>query len=192
MNLKKDACVLYMHKAEMPVKLAIPCLLAGILFLMIYLGNPSYYTKLLAVVTANFLDVISGEITAIIVGIGLNLNPLVVVSLIIFIESDISLFVAWNFDILKTIPKIGRWLIRYEDKIKSKIEKKKWAKTAEFYGLVLMAAVPFYGTGALASTVVGRLLGMGWKRSWLAVTIGVTIRSVIILIVIYFGYTVLI
>jgi uncharacterized membrane protein len=155
---------------------------------MIYLSASFYFTKLLAVISANFLDIFSGEITAVILGVGLGVNPIIVVLLIIFIESDISLFVAWNFDILKSIPKIGGKIAQYEEKIKHKIEKKKWAKTAEFYGLTLMAAIPFYGTGALSSTLIGRLLGMEWKRSWLAVTIGVTLRSIVILTIIYFGY----
>ncbi len=180
-----------MLQTKPSLKFMIPWVFATLVFLMIYFSGPSCYNRLALVASVNFLDVISGEITAILVGINSGLNPLVVTSFIIFIESDISLIVALNFDILKKPPKMGKRLITYEKKIKNLIEKKSWLKTAAFFGVILITAVPSYGTGALPATIIGRLLGLGWKKSWLAVTIGAAARSVLISLIIYFGYIVL-
>lgn len=173
------------------IKFIVPLILVGIIFLMIYFLSEKYYYGLATVTSVNFLEVVSGEITSILVGINLGLNPVIAGSFIIFLESDISLFVAWNFDVLKKAPKVGRKLVDYEEKMREIIEKKRWIKTAQFLGVMTIAFIPFYGTGALPSTIIGRLLGMGWKKSWLAVTLGATIRSIIILVIIFWGYTVI-
>jgi uncharacterized membrane protein len=167
-------------------KFIIPWALAGIVALIIYLSGPYYYTRFSAVLIL-FFEMFTGEISSVLVGIGTGLNPILVVLFVTFLESDISLFTAWNFDILKRIPKIGNSLTKYEGKAKKFIEKKHLKKIG-FIGLLILVIIPVNGTGALATTIIGRLLGFGWKKTWLCVTTGCAIRSSIIALLVYSGY----
>lgn len=56
---------------------------------------------------------------------------------------------------------------------KGKIEK------YEFWGLVLFVGIPLPGTGAWTGALIASLLGIDWKKSFLAVVVGVCIASVI-------------
>lgn len=167
-------------------KFIVPWVFAGIVTLIIYLSGPYYYTRFSTVLII-FFEICTGEITSILVGIGAGLNPILVVLFVTFLESDISIFTAWNFDILKRIPKIGNSLTKYEGKAKKFIEKKRLEKIG-FMGLLILVMIPVHGTGALASTIIGRLLGFGWKKTWLCVTTGCAVRSSIIALLVYFGY----
>jgi len=133
------------------IKFIVPLILVGIIFSMTYFLSEKYYYGLATVTSVNFLEVVSGEITSILVGINLGLNPVIAGSFIIFLESDISLFVAWNFDVLKKAPKVGRKLVDYEEKMREIIEKKRWIKTVQFLGVMTIAFIPFYVEEKLAS-----------------------------------------
>ncbi|MBU4189529.1 MAG: small multi-drug export protein [Candidatus Thermoplasmatota archaeon] len=167
-------------------KFMVPWMLGGIVALIIYLSGAYYYTRF-SMVLIIFFEICTGEVTSILVGIGAGLNPILVVLFVTFLESDISIFTAWNFDILKRIPRIGNSLIKYEGKAKKIIEKKRLEKIG-FMGLLILVMIPVHGTGALPSTIIGRLLGFGWKKTWLCVTTGCAIRSSIIALLAYSGY----
>lgn len=167
-------------------KFILPWVFAGIVTLIIYLSGPYYYTRFSAVLIF-FFEIATGEVSSILVGIGAGLNPILVVLFVTFLESDISIFTAWNFDILKRIPKIGNSLTKYEGKAKKFIEKKCLEKIG-FIGLLILVVIPVHGTGALATTIIGRLLGFGWKKTWLCVTTGCAVRSSIIALLAYSGY----
>lgn len=49
-----------------------------------------------------------------------------------------------------------------------------------FLGLALFVAVPLPGTGAYAGSCAGWLLGMEWKRSFVAVSLGVVAAGLIV------------
>ena len=167
-------------------KFILPWVFAGVVALIIYFSGLYYYTRFSAVLIL-FFEIATGEITSILIGIGAGLNPILVVLFVTFLESDISLFTAWNFDTLKMVPKIGNSLTEYEGKAKKFIEKKRLEKIG-FIGLLILVMIPVHGTGALASTVIGRLLGFGWKKTWLCITTGCAIRSSIIALLAYSGY----
>ncbi|MHC1573740.1 MAG: small multi-drug export protein [Candidatus Syntropharchaeales archaeon] len=42
---------------------------------------------------------------------------------------------------------------------------------------MLLVTTPLQGTGAVAGSVIGRLMGMTPLRTWLAVTLGITFRT---------------
>jgi uncharacterized membrane protein len=51
-----------------------------------------------------------------------------------------------------------------------------------FWGLTLFVAIPLPFTGAYTGTILSWLLGMDWRRSFLAVAIGVVIAGIIVLL----------
>ncbi len=47
-------------------------------------------------------------------------------------------------------------------------------------GLMLLVAVPLPGTGAWTGSLVAFLLGLGWRRAFLSITVGVLVSGVIV------------
>lgn len=65
-----------------------------------------------------------------------------------------------------------------------KLENKAMSKSGkiekyEFWGLVLFVGIPLPGTGAWTGSLIASLLGIDWKKAFLAVVVGVCIASVI-------------
>jgi uncharacterized membrane protein len=52
-----------------------------------------------------------------------------------------------------------------------------------FWGLALFVAVPLPLTGAYTGTILGWLLGMDWRKAFLAVGVGVLIAGVVVLLI---------
>lgn len=65
-----------------------------------------------------------------------------------------------------------------------KLEAKAMSKSGqiekyEFWGLVLFVGIPLPGTGAWTGSLIASLLGIDWKKAFLAVVIGVCMATVI-------------
>lgn len=65
-----------------------------------------------------------------------------------------------------------------------KLEAKAMSKSSqiekyEFWGLVLFVGIPLPGTGAWTGSLIASLLGIDWKKAFLAVVIGVCMATVI-------------
>lgn len=72
----------------------------------------------------------------------------------------------------------------------SKRAKRKTQKSIDKYGLwglMVFVMIPLPVTGAYIGTLAAYILGMDYKKSFVAVTIGVTISSLIIASGMYFG-----
>jgi uncharacterized membrane protein len=52
-----------------------------------------------------------------------------------------------------------------------------------FWGLALFVAVPLPLTGAYTGTILAWLLGMNWKRAFPAVSLGVLVAGVVVLLI---------
>ena len=161
----------------LPVLFAIP-------IIFIALSNIGEYSATMATF---FFAFGTGEISAIIVGTAMGLNPFIPALLVAFIESDMSLFITWNFDYLKKIPKIGKYIAKYEEKAEELLKKRKSLEEAGFFFIFAAMFVPLHGTGAITMTLAGRLLAMGERKTWLAVTLGSLVRSLLVAALIYLG-----
>ena len=66
------------------------------------------------------------------------------------------------------------------EKLEAKaMSKKDRIEKYEFWGLVFFVGIPLPGTGAWTGSLIASLLGIDWKKSFLAVVIGVCMASVI-------------
>ena len=88
--------------------------------------------------------------------------------------------------ILLLIRPIFAWLRRTKlfRPLVEKLEAKAMSKSSqiekyEFWGLVLFVGIPLPGTGAWTGSLIASLLGIDWKKSFLAVVIGVCMATVI-------------
>ncbi len=76
----------------------------------------------------------------------------------------------------KHLSKFANWLDKKVDKHKSSIEK------YGFLGLVLFVGIPLPGTGAWTGSLIASVLDMDKKKSFIAITIGVVMASIIMML----------
>jgi len=77
-----------------------------------------------------------------------------------FIDAMTSLFLVYNFDILEAIPRLGKWLMRLEERGKERLRKRENREKLAFLGLTSFVALSVQGSGGISSTILGRIAGM--------------------------------
>lgn len=73
-------------------------------------------------------------------------------------------------------------VVKLENKAMSKSDK---IEKYEFWGLMLFVGIPLPGTGAWTGALIASLLGIDWKKSFLAIVCGVCLASAIMYVVSY-------
>lgn len=163
----------------------VPAVLAAII---LYLLGPRIYLPVSAVVSSFYFAVGVGWITSPIVGLSTGLHPFWLVLLLIFISTESSLIVSLNYELLEKIPLIGRLMRWIRKKAEQVIEKHELARDVEFISIFWLMFIPIYGTGPMSMTMVGRLLSLNWKKTWLTITLSATARFTIIILLLYLGW----
>jgi uncharacterized membrane protein len=109
-----------------------------------------------------------------------NMNPYQMAFNLWIIDSLLGSFLCLNFDYAKKIPLVGKRIATFEDIGRRTLTKHSWLKRFTLLGLFLFVVIPFQGSGALAGSIVGRIIGM---KSWrvLIAVIGGTFTSVMLL-----------
>ncbi len=169
------------------LRFAIPFILAGAVAAGIYLAGPYVYERSAAEVAVFFGAVGTGAVTAVITGVALGLHPVYAALLVTFMESDMSLFISLNFDIILDIPVIGKVVKKYMEKARRIIERRRFVEGMELVAIYTIMFIPFYGTGAITMTLVGKILGLDWREVWLTVTLASLTRSMIVAYLTYAG-----
>jgi len=156
--------------------------------LIIYLLGPKVYLPVSAVVSSFYFAVGVGWITSPIVGLSTGIHPVWLVLLLIFISTESSLVVSLNYELLEKIPGIGKLMQWIRKKAENVIEKHELARDVEFFSIFWLMFIPIYGTGPMSMTMVGRLLSLNWKKTWLTITFSATARFTIIILLLYLGW----
>lgn len=114
-------------------------------------------------------------------GVALGLDPWLV--FVVAVATNIAIFVptrlalSWFYrSVFTRIPYFDAYLVRARRKGEPTIRK------YGLLGLLLFVAVPLPVTGAYTGTVLSWLLAMEWKRSFIAVAIGVVCAGVIVML----------
>jgi len=102
---------------------------------------------------------------------------------IVFVDVMCSIFLLWNLDLLKMVPKLGGWIDGIERFGKAKLRKSRLRRIGMFAAIITYDALPFQGTNGAASTLIGLLAGMRKFRIWIAVWIGSIIGSLVLSVV---------
>ncbi|MBR3164162.1 small multi-drug export protein [Candidatus Saccharibacteria bacterium] len=87
----------------------------------------------------------------------------------------------WGRD-KRGIGKFCTWCIEKGHKASKKLTKKKAGREGLFWALVFFVGIPIPGTGAWTGILAASFLEMGWKRAFLAVSIGVLMAGAIMAI----------
>jgi len=109
-----------------------------------------------------------------------EINPLLMALTIAFVDIIVALFLLWNYDLAKKIPLIGKFMIKVEKIGRSSSDKYAWVKPLRFIGIILFVMVPFQGSGGLVGSILGRLIGMKPFNTFLAISIGAVLGTILI------------
>ncbi|MGA8849182.1 MAG: small multi-drug export protein [Dehalococcoidia bacterium] len=115
-------------------------------------------------------------------GISLGLYPwftffiAVIANALIFFPIFFALRLFYD-KLLSRIPLFNKYLDNLRKRGKPKVDK------YGFWGLALFVAVPLPLTGAYTGTILAWLLGMNWRKAFLAVGLGVIIAGVVVLLI---------
>jgi uncharacterized membrane protein len=157
--------------------------LIGILFLFMTL-NYSDFQLVGGFMIAYFFPPLGKE-SVIPLGIAAGLDPILIALSIAFVDMFIALFLVWNYDFAKLIPFMGPWMEKVEKTGGKKFTEKPWLENLAFFGLVLFVMFPFQGSGGVATSIIGRVIGMSKLKVFLAICIGAVVGC---LLIAYFGY----
>lgn len=150
--------------------LAIPLLLFATLLVVIAWMHPDTFQRAFGLI-AVFMFTPVGKFTAgafVASGFGVW-ETVFILGTVDFI---VGLFLVLNFPFLYGLPKIGPFLARLELKGHALLQQQAWVRRAAVVGLALLVAIPFQGTGSIAGSIAGRMLGLGPKRTMLAIALG--------------------
>lgn len=118
---------------------------------------------------------------AIPLGIGLGLDP--VLTFAVAVVTNAVLFLPTRFvleffysSVLRRIPRFDRYLLGVRKRGQPVVEK------YGLLGLALFVAVPLPLTGAYTGTILSWLLAMEWKRSFIAVVLGVLVAGIVVML----------
>lgn len=95
----------------------------------------------------------------------------------------IILFVRKIFEWLRTKSK---WLEKMVSKLETRAEKKaETVQQYEFWGLVILVAIPLPGTGAWTGALVAAMMKLRMRKSFPAIAVGVAIAAILVSIITY-------
>ncbi|RLF39476.1 MAG: hypothetical protein DRN00_01780 [Thermoplasmata archaeon] len=153
-------------KLTFPVALGV----GGVIALYLYLDE-STWMKLWPLMTAYFFPPLGKE-SVIPAGIAMGLHPALIALSIAFMDMVASLFVVWNYDFIKKIPFLGKYVEKIESLGKRGSKRYRWVRALGFIGVILFVMIPFQGSGGVVGSILGRLIGLRACATWLAVSSG--------------------
>ncbi|MCP1661920.1 MAG: hypothetical protein D5R99_02805 [Methanocalculus sp. MSAO_Arc1] len=168
---------------ELPDRTEYPIIgvIVPFLILFLYIGISALFLPPL--LTASLLTVIATYIVSpigrwaipVMVGIGF---PWWYAGFTIFLLDLLgALFMAWNFQHLFALPKIGSSMQKLVFRVEELIGENPWMERFTLAALLLYVTLPVHGAGALMGSMIGRFLGHPPWRVFLVVATGSLIGS---------------
>ena len=83
---------------------------------------------------------------------------------IAIMDSLLSWFIVYNIELVKKWGKIGPMIIKVEKQSQGLLNKYDWMRKVAIIFIVIFVMIPFQGSGGLAASIIGRLMGLKpWK-----------------------------
>ena len=115
---------------------------------------------------------------AIPLGLGLGLDPMLVIPVSVFFNIMVFFPIFFGLMVIKDTILYRSKLIQGQlSRIQMKRNK---VDKYGYFGLFLLVAIPLPFTGAYTGTILAWLLGLDWKKSFVAVTAGVITAGLIV------------
>lgn len=152
--------------------LVLPLLLVAAFFALLYLFLPCDEFLSLGGLIVAYLVPPAGKETVIPLGVFLGLPWWLVAFTMAFLDVAGSLFMVWNFHFARSIPLAGPLIDRMTMTGRAYFDERPWLERLYFAGLVIFVMIPFEGSGGIAGSILGRLLGMRGRDIVLCVAAG--------------------
>lgn len=136
------------------------------------LGQPSGEYLILSGLFVAYLIPPFGKESIIPIALGLGYPIWIICFGIILMDMMSSILIALNFDLLEKIPFVGTLIRKFTSGANSIRKKKPWIEQLSHLGLLLFMYIPLQGSGAINTTILGRLFGMRAQTVFWIVTIG--------------------
>ncbi|MBL7160206.1 MAG: small multi-drug export protein [Candidatus Aenigmarchaeota archaeon] len=170
-------------KVNVIAKILLPIIVLCFTFFCVYILGPDIYYKTLKLVSVYLFAPLGRSEAAVLYSIKTGMSMPFTMFMILLTESLVSLFIIWNFDCIKIIPKIRRLVKAAEDKSNELRTKYKWVKSLQFIGITLFVLLPLHFTGTIPGAIIGRMMKMRQTRLFFAVMLGSVIKLSILLAV---------
>ena len=83
-----------------------------------------------------------------------------------------ALFIIWNFPLALRIPWFGHWAERFMATGREQFDRFPIIEHISTVGLALFVMIPFEGSGGVAASIIGRMMGMDYLKILISVAIG--------------------
>jgi uncharacterized membrane protein len=119
----------------------------------------------------------AGKEVAIPLMVGGGIHPALVAATVVFLDNNVSFFMAFNFAYIEKFPIVDRFVRVFLQGCEKMLGQRKLLRRFSFLGLVFFVMIPFEGAGGIGGTLLGMVIGLGRLRTWLAILIGTSIAS---------------
>ena len=145
-----------------------------VLFILLYVAISSLFLPTFLLIT-----LISVVFAYLVTPIGRWIIPVAIVAglpwwyaglTVLILDVVGALFMAWNFQHLFMVPRIGPFMQRLISDVEAMIAEKPWMERFTALTLLLYVMLPIQGAGSLMGSAIGRLIGIDpWKVFWIMV-----------------------
>ncbi len=89
---------------------------------------------------------------------------------VMWVNAASSYFYTWNFDLLERLPKIGRALHAAREDARLALDHRRWIRRLSTIGVGAFVISPLPGSGSLAGSIMGQMIGLSRRATALTVT----------------------
>lgn len=146
------------------VKLAVPPTVVGLLLLFTAVFWPERLDQALA-------RIVGGIVVGKIAAAGGQEHFLYWLVVMGTLDVMIGLFFLWNVDAIYRMPWVGDRFRQMEALGRRFLQDANWLRRTAFVGVTVFIAIPVHGTGSITGSILGRFLGLGTLRTFLALVI---------------------
>lgn len=158
-------------RAGLAIRLSLPLAALVGLIVSILVVFPVRSTEFYGLL-ATYIIPPAGKETVIPAAVASGFSPFLVAVYIAGVDMTLGWVMAWNWDLIVSVPKVGEGIERLMHRGQAWMEDQPIVDRSAFMGLILFVFFPMQGSGAIAGVTVGRLIGMPAQRAWLAIMIG--------------------
>lgn len=164
------------RRATLFVRVTLPIVaFLGLLGSMFLVFPETYGTFLGGIIT--YLVPPAGKETVIPALVGTGYPPWLVATYIAGIDMSVAWFLAWNWDLVTRIPRVGDTVEDLMLRGKERLKATPLLDRSAFLGLALFVFVPFQGSGAVVGIILGRMIGLPPQRAWVAIMTGALLAA---------------
>ena len=143
-----------------------PFIAAIVVFVIFFLGLPnSMASRFLISGALSFIPIVGDKIVLIsnapyYFGHGIYIMAVTIA----IMDTLLSWFIVYNIELVKKWGRVGSIISKVETQSRGLLDKHAWMRKVAIIFIVIFVMIPFQGSGGLAASIVGRLMGLKpWK-----------------------------